>query len=94
MKIILFKSDTCGPCKLFQPQCEEAAKTLSATFEAVDVNSDDNIDKCRRYNVMSSGIAIVLNGDNDENLIYQFDRPCAATFIVETVENKLAGRMH
>ena len=45
-KIVLFKSPTCGPCKLFAPMVKQAVKELNIEYQEVDVSTDERSKVC------------------------------------------------
>lgn len=63
-KLILFKSPTCGPCKLFAPVVKEAAEKLEAEYIEMDVSSDEGFAEAKKYGLRNSGSAVYeIDGD-------------------------------
>lgn len=82
-KFMFFKSPTCGPCKLFYPQVENAAKTLNIELITIDVTEDTETPK--KYNIQSSGTLLLLNENNE--VIKMWERPCPANNIISEVQS-------
>lgn len=82
-KFMFFKSPTCGPCKLFYPQVESAAKTLNIELITIDVNEDTITPE--KFNVQSSGTLLLL--DDSDNIIKSWQRPCPANNIINEVQS-------
>jgi thiol-disulfide isomerase/thioredoxin len=86
MELVIFKSPTCGPCKLFAPQCKQAADTLNINYREVDVTNEDGVKEAKKFSITSSGIALLLDNGNE---VLRFDRPCPATMLIDCIKAKL-----
>ena len=97
MKLLLFKSKTCGICKLFEPQVKEAAKQLNIDPIFVDVEENENfnlwsnvstLDLLNKFDIRSSGKLLFLLNENDENgAMILFERPQKAQDLVKRIED-------
>ena len=97
MKLLLFKSKTCGPCKMFEPQIIKASKETSVEYIPIDVEEDDTYhlwkylttkDLLEKFAIKSSGILVLLMNENIENgPMVEFERPCAAASIIKTIND-------
>lgn len=92
--ILLFKSPTCGPCKMFQPQLEIAVKNFTneaAELELsfVDVSTDEGVNIAEDYEITSSGTAILFLNTEPKNILFQWDRPKKSDDIITDILNIL-----
>ena len=71
-KIVLFKSPTCGPCKLFAPVCKQVAEQINVEYEEIDVTTTDGLDFAKKYNITHSGCALYFENDTVK---FTWDRP-------------------
>lgn len=85
MKLLLFKSKTCGICKLFEPQIKIVAEKLGIDLIPIDVEENENfnlwtnvstIDLLNKFDIRSAGKLLFLLNENDENgAMILFERP-------------------
>ena len=75
-KIILFKSPTCGPCKLFAPVCKQVAEQLNINFEEIDVTTTEGLAIAKQYNITHSGCALYIV-DNEVKITWERPVPPA-----------------
>ena len=71
-KLILFKSPTCGPCKLFAPVVKSAAEKLEAEYIEIDVSSDEGFELAKKYGIRNSGSAVY---EIDEKVKFKWAQP-------------------
>ena len=71
-KLILFKSPTCGPCKLFAPVVKSAAEKLEAEYIEIDVSSDDGFEIAKKYGIRNSGSAVY---EIDDEVKFKWTQP-------------------
>lgn len=62
-KLILFKSPTCGPCKMFEPQLKKLAEAINAEYTFVDVTTESGLEHAKLYHVTHSGEALLMVND-------------------------------
>jgi thiol-disulfide isomerase/thioredoxin len=63
-KIVLFKSPTCGPCKLFAPVLKGVAEKVGAEYVEIDVTSEEGFKYAEANGITHSGVAwYEENGD-------------------------------
>ena len=96
MKLLLFKSKMCGPCKMFEPQIIKASTEANVEYIPVDVEENNTYhlwkdlttkELLEKFAIKSSGILILLMNENAENgPMVEFERPCAAANIIKTIE--------
>ena len=97
MKLLLFKSKTCGPCKMFEPQVIKASEETGVEYIPVDVEEDDEFylwkklttkELLEKFAIQSSGMLVFLIDEAKENgPMVLFERPCAAANIVRTIND-------
>jgi thiol-disulfide isomerase/thioredoxin len=56
-KLVIFKSPTCGPCKLFAPMVKQAAETIGAEYVEIDVSTDEGFKFAAENGITHSGCA-------------------------------------
>ena len=96
MKLLLFKSKMCGPCKMFEPQIIKASSETNVEYIPIDVEEDNTYhlwkdlttkELLEKFAIKSSGILVLLMNENVENgPMVEFERPCAASNIIKTIE--------
>ena len=70
LTIVDFFADWCGPCRKLSPIIEEIESELSEKVKFAKINTDENIDKARDYQV--SGLPTLLifkDGEVVERLV-------------------------
>lgn len=97
MKLILFKSKTCGPCKMFEPQILKASEETGIEYIPVDVEENNTYhfwkdltteDLLKKFAIRSSGILVFLLDETKEDKpTIIFDRPCPASNIIKMINN-------
>lgn len=83
-KLILFKSPTCGPCKMFEPQLKKLAEQINAEYTFIDVTTELGLDYASKNGVTHSGEAWLMI-DNDIKI--RWNRPCAVEKLLADVKN-------
>ena len=101
MKLILFKSKTCGICKLLEPQVRKAAETLEIEPTFVDVGEDEKFqlwkelttkDLLEKFDIRSAGKLVFLADDTKEDgPMILFERPQKAEDLLKSI-NGLIGK--
>ena len=81
-KIVLYKSPTCGPCKMFAPICKKCAEANCLEYEEIDVTTDEGLKKAEANNVTHSGVAMLVI---DNVVKYTWDRPCPENKFMEAL---------
>ena len=94
--ILLFKSKTCGPCKMFEPQLKQVCETLNINYIPVDVEESEEFNLWKKmttreliekFGIMSSGKAVYLNDtDKEDGPTIIYDRPKRAADIIKDIE--------
>ena len=95
MKLLLFKSKMCGPCKMFEPQILKASEETGVEYIPIDVE-EDNVyhlwkdlttkELLNKFAIRTSGILVFLTDETIEDKpMVMFERPCAAANIVKTI---------
>jgi len=98
MKLLLFKSKTCGPCKMFEPQIVKASNETGIKYIPIDVE-ENNIyhfwkdlttkDLLEKFAIQSSGILVLLiNETIEDGPTVMFERPCPADHIIKIINDK------
>lgn len=81
-KIVLFKSPTCGICKLFKRELDKVCAELNIPLEEVDVSSPRGLELAQKHNINHSGYAwYEIDGD----IKIKWDKPCQSSKIVESI---------
>jgi thiol-disulfide isomerase/thioredoxin len=75
-KIVLFKSPTCGPCKLFAPVCKQVAEQVQVEYEEIDVTTESGLAIAKQYNISHSGCALYIV-DNEVKITWERPVPPA-----------------
>ena len=86
MELVIFKSPTCGPCKLFAPQCKQAAETLNIDYREVDVTDESGAKEAEKFLINNSGVALLLDNGTE---VLRFERPCPAAMLIDCIKAKL-----
>ncbi len=85
MELKLFKSPTCGPCKMFEPQLKQAAKECNINLSICDVTTDEGLVEANKFNITNSGQAILINDNNI--ILYRWPHPVPAKTIIEQIKS-------
>lgn len=95
--ILLFKSKTCGPCKMFEPQLKDVCTTLNINYIPVDVEETEEFNLWKnlttselieKFAVSSSGKAVYLDDISNENcMMLVYERPKKAADIIKDIQN-------
>ncbi|MGC8568261.1 MAG: thioredoxin [Candidatus Micrarchaeia archaeon] len=57
-------AEWCGPCRMFSPEIEEAAKVFEGKAKFVKINVDNNPNIASKYNIMSIPTTLIIqNGE-------------------------------
>ena len=64
LTVVDFYADWCGPCRKLSPIVEELEKDLENRVKFVKINTDDNIESAKKYQV--SGLPTLLVFKNGE----------------------------
>lgn len=94
--ILLFKSKTCGPCKMFEPQLKEVCEELNINYYPIDVEESESFnfwkelttsELIEKFGIISSGKAVYLHSADVENgPTIIFERPKRACDIKKDIE--------
>ena len=84
-KIVIFKSPTCGPCKLFAPQVKKAADELNLEYVEIDVTTDEGSKYARDNGITHSGCAWY---SEDDQIKIRWEHPVPAAKLIADI-NKL-----
>ena len=82
-KLVLFKSPTCGPCKLFGPMVKQAATELNIEYVEVDVSTDEGSKYARENGITHSGCAWY---EEDGNIKIRWEHPVPAKKLIADIE--------
>ena len=83
MTLKFFKSPMCGPCKMFQPQLVKATEETGVELITYDVDTPEGADEAAKFNVCSSGVAILLKDDVE---VHRWLHPVAALNLVNKIK--------
>lgn len=83
-KIVLFKSPTCGPCKLFAPVCKSVAEQISAEYVEIDVSTDEGFKFASENGISHSGTAWY---EEDGKIKITWERPAPANKLIADIES-------
>lgn len=62
--ILDFYAEWCGPCKMMSPVIDSIAEELGESVKVGKVNSDENMDLCEKFQIMSIPTIIIFkNGE-------------------------------
>lgn len=97
MKLLLFKSKTCGPCKMFEPQILKASQETGVDYIPIDVEENNTYhlwkdlttkELLEKFGITSSGTLIILSNETvEDSQMVEFSRPCAAANIIKTIND-------
>ena len=68
--VVDFYANWCGPCRKLSPIMEEVESELSSKVKFVKINTDDNIETAKQYQI--SGLPTLLvfkNGEPQERMV-------------------------
>lgn len=65
--IIDFYADWCGPCQMMSPIIDKIAEELSGQVKVGKVNTDDNFELAKRFNIMSIPTIMIFKNGNLQN---------------------------
>ena len=82
-ELLLFKSPTCGPCKLFAPVCKQVADQLGITLIEVDVSTPDGLAIAKEYQISHSGCALYKESNEVK---YRWERPVPANVMLADLQ--------
>jgi len=83
-KFVMFKSPTCGPCKLFAPVVKQVAEKFEAEYEEVDVSTDEGYKFATENRITHSGCAWY---EVDGKVVIRWEQPAPPTKLISDVEN-------
>jgi thioredoxin len=63
MKILKFYASWCGPCKSLSAVIESIKDELP--YEIEEIDSDENMDMARKYNIRSLPTMVIVDGDTE-----------------------------
>lgn len=83
-KLVIFKSPTCGPCKLFAPMVKQAAEAIEAEYIEIDVSTEDGLKFASENGINHSGCAWY---EVDNEIKIRWDKPVPATKLLADINN-------
>lgn len=93
--ILLFKSKSCGPCKMFEPQLKEVCETLNINYIPVDVEESNvfelwknvsTAELIEKFAITSSGKAVFLQtAEVEDGPTIIYERPKRAADIIRDI---------
>jgi thiol-disulfide isomerase/thioredoxin len=83
-KLVIFKSPTCGPCKLFAPMVKQAAESIEAEYIEIDVSTEDGLKFASENGITHSGCAWY---EVDNEIKIRWDKPVPATKLLADINN-------
>ena len=63
MKILKFYATWCGPCKALSSVIESIKDEIP--YEIEEIDSDENMDMARKYNIRSLQTMVIVDGDKE-----------------------------
>ena len=63
MKILKFYATWCGPCKSLSAVIESIKDEIP--YEIEEIDSDENMDMARKYNIRSLPTMVIIDGDTE-----------------------------
>ena len=79
----MFKSPTCGPCKLFAPMVKQAAEAIDAEYIEIDVSTDDGYKFAAENGITHSGCAWY---EVNKEIKIKWERPVPATKLLADIK--------
>ena len=68
--VVDFFSNWCGPCRKLSPILDEIETELSSRVKVVKINTDDNIEAAKKYQVSGLPTLMVFkNGESVERMV-------------------------
>lgn len=65
VKLLDYKANWCGPCRVMEPVIEELKKELNGKVEVVEIDVDEKPEDAAKYGVMSIPTYIVLKDEKE-----------------------------
>lgn len=65
VKLLDYKANWCGPCRIMEPIIEELKKELGGKVEVVEIDVDEKPEEASKYGVMSIPTYIVLKDEKE-----------------------------
>lgn len=65
VKLLDYKANWCGPCRVMEPVIEELKKELNGKVEVVEIDVDEKPEEVAKYGVMSIPTYIVLKDEKE-----------------------------
>lgn len=80
--VVDFYAEWCGPCKMMSPVIDGIAEELGEEVKVGKVNTDENINLCQKFNIMSIPTIMIFKNGN-----------LAKTFIGVTSKSELLSEI-
>ena len=80
--VVDFYAEWCGPCKMMSPVIDGIAEELGDEVKVGKVNTDENINLCQKFNIMSIPTIMIFKNGN-----------LAKTFIGVTSKSELLSEI-
>ncbi|HEX3425221.1 MAG TPA: thioredoxin domain-containing protein [Acidimicrobiales bacterium] len=90
--LVAFTAEWCGPCHMYAPVLEELATERRESLRVVALDSDDNLEAARRFEVMSVPTVIVfIDGQPVRRLVGARPKSRLARDVDEALDGQLGA---